>query len=456
MMCLRGCLHPAALFGGARKCAPFLLVMLTAAMLAKAQTAWSDDAIRDSRRKHAACTHNIGTSLSNADLIVALRDGGQELLLLDAATLFIRASCHLPQPLEGTPLRAADGRALYLPAAHGWVMRLDLEHPQTLVAVRTGHELRGLALSADGRWLLAGHARPHSLVLLDSQLQLVRTYRTAALAGGADSAISGVWHSEARKSFMVAFETLPELWELSYDPAAEPIYDGLVHDYRMAEAIATRGFLGVRRTPLQQALQVILADAPLRHLLGTTPQQVARDDAPGTTPVQIVNMDIRRSITTRTVPGRPLAWAGIAFTDGAASWLVWPTEPEGRVVLMNTADWQVHPEWLASVRGVFAVRSHRAAAQLWLHATTQAPSDTLVLVDKRNLQVLATLRKTGRSWVPVSFAADGRRAVLATRGAQGDVRLLDTGTLRELRRTSLAQVGAVFALDGPRPYPKDR
>lgn len=419
-----------------------------AAVPARAQTAWSDDAIRDSRRELAACVRGTDTSLATTDLILALRDGGQELLLLDSATLLTRARCHLPQPLEGTPLRAADGRALYLPAAQGWVMHLDLAHPQTLVAVRTGHALRGLALSADGRWLLAGHARPHSLVLLDARLQLARSYRTATLAGGADSAVSGVWHSEVRRSFMVAFESLPEWWELSYHPAAEPIHDGLVHDYRMAEAIATPGFLGVRRIPLEQPLAVVLADAPLRHLLGVAARPPATE-APAD--VEVVNMDIRRRITTHALPGQPLPWAGIAFMSGAAPWLALPVLPDGRVVLMEGSGWQLHPGLLASLRGVSAVRSHQAAAQLWLHATHAAPSDTLWLVDKQDFHLVATLRETDRSWNTVGFSGGGRVAVLSSRGAQGEIRLLDSRTLRELRRMPLAQVEAVFALDGPAP-----
>jgi hypothetical protein len=58
-------------------------------------------------------------------------------------------------------------------------------------------------------------------------------------------------------------------------------------------------------------------------------------------------------------------------------------------------------------------------------------------------------REQGVSWTSVSFSASGQRAVLAARGAQGSVRLVDTHTLLELRRVTLPHVETVFALDGP-------
>jgi hypothetical protein len=60
------------------------------------------------------------------------------------------------------------------------------------------------------------------------------------------SRIAHIAVSEARRSFVVAFESLSELWEVSFDPDAPPIYDGLVHDWRGREAIGVPGFLNPR------------------------------------------------------------------------------------------------------------------------------------------------------------------------------------------------------------------
>lgn len=445
----RGCMHPAAFYRGARQCAPFLFLWLVLLVFqpAHAQATWGDADIRGSRHDVTACARDAdGTALAASDLILALRDGGQELLLLDTGTLLTRASCRLPQPLRGPPLRSADGRTLYLPAAQGWVLRLDLAQPRSLVAVRTGHALRGLALSDDGRWLLAGHAQPHQLVLLDADLQLARRYPATALAGGASSAVTGVWQAGPRRSFVVAFDTLPELWELSYDPAAAPVFDGLVHDYRMGEAVATPGYLGVRRTPLEQAQAPVLADAPMRQLLTIA----ASADAVA---LAVVNLDIRRRIRSHTLDARPLPWAGTAYTRDGQGWLLLPTAAPGPLLWLDTARWQLHTpaiDW-TDIRHVRSARSHPQASQLWLHATTNAGEDTLLLLDKRSLQRVATLPAVAAAWQEVGFAGDGRLAVLVGPGAHGLLRVLDTSTLRTLRQRELDGLTAAYPLDAPRP-----
>jgi hypothetical protein len=84
------------------------------------------------------------------------------------------------------------------------------------------------------------------------------------------SRVSAVYDATPRRSFVVALKDMPELWEISYDPKAEPIYDGLVHDYKMGEAIAKPGFQGVRRTPLDEPLDDFFFDQSYRHVLGAT------------------------------------------------------------------------------------------------------------------------------------------------------------------------------------------
>jgi hypothetical protein len=138
--------------------------------------------------------------------------------------------------------------------------------------------------SADGRWRVEGQG--HSLVVIDAG-QRVKTLPARSLAGGDASAVSAVRFLPHRRSFVIAFEALPELWELSIDPEAPPIFDGLVHDYRMGEAVAAPGFLGVRRTPLAVPVRALAIDAGNNaHVLARSAQAW-----------WLVNLDIRRAIT---------------------------------------------------------------------------------------------------------------------------------------------------------------
>ncbi len=90
------------------------------------------------------------------------------------------------------------------------------------------------------------------------------------------SRVSAVYDATPRNSFVVALKDIPELWEISYNPKAEPIFDGLVHDYKMGEAIAKPGFLGVRRTPLDEPLDDFFFDQSYRNVLGATRPKTGR------------------------------------------------------------------------------------------------------------------------------------------------------------------------------------
>jgi hypothetical protein len=149
-----------------------------------------------------------------------------------------------------------------------------------------------VAASADGRWRIEG--REGSVLVFDGE-RLAKTLPAQRLGGGERAAVVDVAWLPARRSFVIAFDTLPELWELSVDPEAPPVFDGLVHDYRMGEAIATPGYLGVRRTPLEAPVRMLAADAR------GGPQVLARS-ADGAW--LLVHLDVRRAIARYVIDGR--------------------------------------------------------------------------------------------------------------------------------------------------------
>lgn len=330
--------------------------------------------------------------------------GGSALVLVDAARLEPRHRIALQAPLAGRPVVEPTGRFAYFGTRDGWLTRYDLETLAPVRRVRAGAELRDVALSADGRWVLAGNASPHTLVLYDAALDLVRTYPAAALDGRDASPVSSVHDAPARRCFVVAFDTLPELWEISYDHAAGPIFDGLVHDYRMGEAIAKPGFFGARRSPLAEPVSIAGFDPTQRHVLAT-----ARAPGAPAAALQVINLDVRRRIAALDLPGAagPPRIEPFARAGGTALAV---TQPDG-LAIVEPRGWRIVGR-VAAGPGV-VVRTHPDVPHLWV-GTAAAPGRgaRVVRVDKETLAVEAALDPGGGSVASIDFSPDGRRALV--------------------------------------------
>lgn len=154
------------------------------------------------------------------------------------------------------------------------------------------------AVTADGRWRL--QADGAALVLRDASGRVVRRHEARSLDGRESGQPRWLRALPPRTSFVVAFDGLPELWEIPLDPRAEPIYDGFVHDYRMGEGIAKPGFLGVRRTRLPQPLHRLAVDRSGAFVLGR-----GADEPDGRALLLLVQLDVRRVIARFVVDADP-------------------------------------------------------------------------------------------------------------------------------------------------------
>ena len=168
--------------------------------------------------------------------------------------------------------------------------------------------------SADGRWRIVADGQ--TLTVFDAEGRPLRSHMAAAADGSGRSAVAALHDATPRRSFVVIFETLPELWEISYDPNAEPIYQGLVHDYRLREGIAEPGFLNPRRTRLHEPLRDLGFDSSHAFVIARAP-----DKADGQAVLFLVQLDVRKTIAVFTLRGDP---------DTAAVRRVWR---DGREIL---------------------------------------------------------------------------------------------------------------------------
>ncbi len=406
---------------------------------------WADADIRASRIETAGAAAWPGKPKWSADplnLFVVVEGGDHHVSLLDGDKFEVIHRFASRFALHGGPKFSPDGRFVYFGSRDGWITKYDLYHLQVVAEVRAGINMRNVAVSGDGRYVLAGNYLPHSVVLFDADLKLIKSYPATTLDGKQSSRVSAVYDAAPRKSFVVALKDVPELWEISYDPKAAPIFNGYVHDYRMSEAIAEPGMLGVRRTPLEAPLDDFFFDQGYRFAIGATrPAAGSSVSAQG----QVVSLDARKRVASIELPGMPhlgsgITWAWTAPDGRATTLLASPNLRDGVVSIIDMQTWQTIKQ-IKTLGPGFFMRSHEASRYAWVDAMmSPASKHKLLLIDKATLEPAATIEgEPGKTLAHIEFTRDGRYALASLWEMNGALIIYDAKTLKEVKRLPMSK-----------------
>jgi hypothetical protein len=195
--------------------------------------------------------------------------------------------------------------------------------------------------------------------LLDAKdLSLVKVIPTLDAAGARTSRVSAVYDAAPRKSFIAALKDVPEVWEISYDPDAEPVAEGLVHDYQYREGHFKPGMFTPAANP---------APGPSRRLLlhPELPRDPRRRRARLPRGRSSSSTDARRSPTS-TCPGCRI-WAPESPGSGQdpagreRTVMASPNLNEGLVTVIDLDSYQ-NVKQIRTLGPGFFMRSHENSA----------------------------------------------------------------------------------------------
>ncbi len=172
---------------------------------------------------YAADPLNLFTVVETGDQHVTILDGDKFEPLWRFPSRFA---------LHGGAKYSPDGRFLYLGSRDGWVSSYDLWGLQPVAEVRAGINLRNIAVSSDGKWVIVGNYLPHTVVILRADDLRPVEVIAAEDGNGNGSRVSAVYTAPPRESFIVALKDIPEMWEISYAEHPPPVATGFVHDDR--------------------------------------------------------------------------------------------------------------------------------------------------------------------------------------------------------------------------------
>jgi len=358
------------------------------------------------------------------DLFLVLAANPPRAVLLDGAQLEPLHELRLRGAPAGAPQFSPEGRYAYIATQDGWIAKFDLRQPRLVAEARAGTEIREAALSADGRVLAVASAEPRALALFDESLQPLRVLPGRNAQNTLASRIASVRVAASRMSFVAALEDANELWEVSYNPRAEDIPAGVIHDFQYREGAFIPGYLNPRRTELDtRPVGFALARDDNEVLVGTR-------EGRG---VAVIHLDVRRRIALLDLQSGVRPEDGAGWQRNGSAIFALPHAGAGAVAIVDALNWK--PAGTVKLRGPASfVRSHDALRHALVN-TGEGTRDVLQVFDKATLEPVATLVPApGVAVRDVEFDRSGRRMIVGLETPQGTLVAYDTSTWRELKR----------------------
>ena len=362
------------------------------------------------------------------NLFIVVETGDHHVTVLDGDRLEPIHRFPSRYALHGGPKFTPDGRYVFFASRDGWITKFDIWNLKVVAEIRAGINTRNVAVSGDGKYLAVANYLPHTLVLLDADLNLLKVHEVWNKERKESSRVSAVYDAAPRQSFVAALKDVPELWEISYNPKADDIPIGMIHDFKYKEGSFIPGFLNPRRSFLTEPLDDFFFTQDYAELMGSS-----REAGKG----QVVHLDVRKKIADLKLPGMPHLGSGITWDWNGRRVMATPNLKEGLITVIDMKDWGT-VKTIPTLGPGFFMRSHENTPYAWTDSMMSRGKDTLQVIDKRTLEKVAEVKTDpGKTLAHVEFTRDGKYvlASLWERKADGGALIVfDAATFKELKR----------------------
>lgn len=393
---------------------------------------WGEAEIRASRLVHVP-KPLPDQPIFDADpknLFVVVESGDHHVSILDGDRLESIHRFPSRYALHGGPKFSPDGRYVYFASRDGWISKYDLWQLKLVSEVRAGINTRNAAVSSDGKYVAVANYLPHSLVILDSELNFVKSLVAMDKDGKQSSRVSAVYDAGPRRSFVAALKDVKEIWEVSYDPAAPEVAAGVIHDFKYGEGAFLPGFLNPQRSQTDDYLDDFYFTQNYDEVMGAS-----RNDAHAAVSGQVINLDARKKIADLALPGMPHLGSGISWHWQGRTVMATPNLNEGVVSIIDMTNWKTVRQIKTRGPGFF-MRSHENSRYAWTDSMMSREfKDTMQIIDKHSLEVVAELKpEPGKTFAHVEFTRDGKYVLASLWEMDGALIIYDAETLQEIKR----------------------
>jgi DNA-binding beta-propeller fold protein YncE len=254
-------------------------------------------------------------------------------------------------------------RWVYNIGRDGWLFKIDMYTLQATRKIRVGIDSRGLAISDDGQYLIAGNYIPNTAVILDAQtlepLKLITTEGYDPDGQWVESRVaivSDVAPSLVGPYFIIALKEAGQVWRINFSQPTFPIdklenVGHILHD----------GFLSPDNTRFYLASQ------------GDNWMAV----------IDVPNWQLVTQIPTGNIPhpGSGAVWEDNGIAYGATT-----HAGQGLVSIWNLSTNQIVAQIPTAGPGLF-IRTQEQSPYLWADALLGSPPNNIYIISKQTMTI---------------------------------------------------------------------
>ncbi len=356
------------------------------------------------------------------NLFIVVETGDHHATLLNGDTFEPIHRFKTRYALHGGPKYSPDGRYVYFGSRDGWISKFDIYNLKTVAEIRAGINMRNIAVSKDGKWVMAANYLPHTLVLFNAEdLTPVKQFDVKVASGeGSDikstditsSRVSAVYTAPQRDSFIAALKDAKEVWEIPY-----------------ANAKNAADFT-VRHIQSEDYLDDFFFDPDYKYLIGATR---------GGQQAQVIDLDSGKTIASLPLAGMPHLGSGIDWMYEGKAVFATPHLKTGAVSVIEMGSWK-HLKTIQTDGPGFFMRSHVNTPYAWVDVFFGPNKDRMHVFDKNTLEIKKTLIPApGKTAAHVEFTKDGRYALVSLWEDDGALIIYDASTLEEVKRLPMSK-----------------
>lgn len=297
------------------------------------------------------------------DLLFVTESSYSRIAVIDGDTLSLAGRLESGYRAHGYTF-SNDGRFAYNLGRDGWLYRYDLYSLKPIAKIRVGIDARGIAISNDDKYIIAGLYIPKGAVILDAKtLEFVKYIDTSDI----NSRVCSV--NDMQGYFFIALKEAGEVWRIDYTSSSFDIskalnvgtmlHDGYFSNDNKTYFIASKEHLAAIDTDSMQ-IKAKLHTGILPHPGSAAAWQIGDNEYSSVTHLgegkstifDVNSLEIVGSVAassggmdSRTTPDMKYVWFDTMFSPAKNEITVHEKEPPFNIVkVINDGVYTLHPE----------------------------------------------------------------------------------------------------------------